>query len=160
MGTNQIKIIARFISASILFALLAGCSTPHGEEYDTKNGITIQWQEPVTHAIAFEDIPNIVYTNASNCTLVLDRYRFEYKNTRGEIEVGDINTSIPMNVQKGNGVLVRDGMGFMAAQLLMASYKGTGIIHYALYECMNPKKGKYGKQLSNWLDVPIKCRDF
>ena len=151
--------------------LVAGSIITSLAQDQSQPSVTVRWQKEIKQPLDAggnlqsglkEEPPPILYEKAPTTTntLALIRVNFSYtkegaKETKNIVGGPALEFSIPAS----SGIITNTGWYYASVFILgLEGIHGTGTVHIAFFEPSKNSSGKddaSGRQLSNWLDLPI-----
>jgi hypothetical protein len=152
--------------------LVAGSIITSLAQDQSQPSVTVRWQKEIKQPLDAggnlqsgpkEEPPPILYEKAPTTTnaLMLIRVNFSYtKEGAAETESFDgRGTPVEFPISEPSGIITNTTWYYASVLMLkLSGLHGTGTVHIAFFEpSRNPsvKEAVYGRQLSNWLDLPI-----
>jgi hypothetical protein len=151
------------VAVSIITSLAQDQSQP---------SVTVRWQKEIKQPLDakgniqggfFEEPPPILYKKASTTTntLALIRVNFSYIKEGAEETKSLVSSGkgLEFSIPASSGIITNTTWYYASILMLrLDGMQGTGTVHIAFFEPSKNSSGKEdasGRQLSNWLDLPI-----
>ena len=160
-------LLCEHVKATIVCVLMvAGTLLPALAQGPSQPLVKIRWQTEIKRPLDAADSqlpPSILYEKAPTATNTTMKMRLEYSftTTSGEKSRQGLVMVKSYEFPEPSG-LISDTSWYDALVMLKYVYRGTGTVYIAFFEPPekeSPRKDELGRQLSNWLELPITLPD-